>query len=80
MRQVNRDSGTSFLLAIDNLEMVRRIQPWQPREPPLYGHKFSGDINGLNPLSVGLKAAFLLASIARILYPMVCLACERLRP
>jgi hypothetical protein len=49
MRQVNRDSGTSFLLAIDNLEMVRRIQPWQPREPPLYGHKFSGDINGLNP-------------------------------
>jgi hypothetical protein len=47
---------------------------------PWSGHKFSGDINGLNPLFVGSKAPFLLASIARILYPIVCLAYDRLRP
>jgi hypothetical protein len=44
---------------------------------PLSGHKFSGDINGLNRVSTPAKGPFRLASIARFLYPMVCLACER---
>lgn len=47
---------------------------------PCRGHKFSGDINGLNPLRSRFGRAFLLASIARFLYPIVCLACERPRP
>jgi hypothetical protein len=41
---------------------------------------FSGDINGLGPLCRSPAAPFLLASIARILYPVGCLACERPRP
>src|ERR1700688_5267378 len=47
---------------------------------PWRGHIFSGDINGLEGLQGGVGRAFLLASIARILYPMGCLACERPRP
>jgi len=47
---------------------------------PWRRHIFSGDINGLEGLQGGAGAAFLLASIARILYPMECLACERPRP
>jgi hypothetical protein len=34
------------------------------------GHKFSGDINGLNPILVLAFGPFLLASIARIRYPV----------
>jgi hypothetical protein len=41
------------------------------------GHKFSGDINGLNPVPTMAFRAFLLASIARIRYPVGRLACER---
>ena len=47
---------------------------------PWLGHIFSGDINGLDSPQDSAEAAFLLASIARILYPMGCLACERPRP
>ena len=37
---------------------------------PQRGHKFSGDINGLECFLGPPKAAFLLASVARFLYPM----------
>jgi hypothetical protein len=36
---------------------------------------FLGDINGLIGLLEAAKCAFLLASVARFLYPVVCLAC-----
>jgi DNA-binding transcriptional LysR family regulator len=41
---------------------------------------FSGDINGLKLDWRLAEAPFLLASIARFLYPVGCLACERPRP
>ena len=47
---------------------------------PWRGHIFSGDINGLEGHQGGAGRPFLLASLARILYPMGCLACERPRP
>jgi adenylosuccinate synthase len=47
---------------------------------PCHCHKFSGDINGLGASLGDPGAPFLLASIARFLYPMDCLACERLWP
>ena len=37
---------------------------------------FSGEIKGLNQLPEPFFDAFLLASGARILYPVVCFACE----
>jgi hypothetical protein len=55
---------------------LRRRVPGSPSAR----HKFSGDIKGLRPLLRGPKPPFLLASIARFLYPIVCLACERPRP
>ena len=54
------------------------------RAPPRAGsptaavrNEFSGDINGLNGPIRSAKGAFLLASIARFLYRVVCLACDR---
>src|SRR5260370_277415 len=44
------------------------------------GADFLGDINGLNPTRSLPEAAFLLASVARFLYPVGCLASERPRP
>jgi hypothetical protein len=41
---------------------------------------FLGDIKGLVSLQAGPEVPFRLASIARILYPVGCLACERLWP
>ena len=60
------------------------FRPWaialQPDWLPWPRHKFSGDINGLNPPLTPPEGPFLLASIARFLYPVGCLACERPRP
>src|ERR1700722_6649591 len=53
---------------------------WRFAAPPWRSHIFSGDINGLEGSQDGARPPFLLASIARILYPMGCLACERPRP
>jgi hypothetical protein len=51
------------------------------RQPlPSDGHEFLGDINGLKLAPSPVKPPFLLASLARILYPIIRLACERLRP
>ena len=44
---------------------------------PRFGQEFSGDIKGLNLVRIPAKSPFLLASIARFLYPIGCLACER---
>jgi hypothetical protein len=38
--------------------------------PPFCRHKFLGDIKGLNPFQSRIKAPFLLASLACILYPI----------
>jgi hypothetical protein len=54
-----------------------RGNPTQPVGLPWSGHKFSGDINGLRGLYASFWIAFLLASIACFLYPVVCLASER---
>jgi hypothetical protein len=59
--------------ARSGLGSQRDFLPWR-------NHKFSGDINELNPAITPLKGLFLLASIARFLYPNGCLACERPRP
>jgi hypothetical protein len=60
-------------------EQADIARPGSPRRapPPSCRHKFSGDINRLNLAPNPAEAPFLLASLARFLYPIVCLACGR---
>jgi len=79
MRQVDSDSGTRVNhnpgLACRFHRIIEvadgRIRP-EPPPPPSSRHKFSGDINGLKRRRSPLGRPFLLASIARFLYPVGC--------
>jgi len=69
--------------------IVQGAAPVVTASPVIPGHRAGGSAGGCRPVQIfrgyqwveasagTVKGAFLLASIARFLYPIVCLACDR---